>query len=66
MSEYTVEFDGKEYKFLSWNDAEAFIQQTADILEESGTDILEYQNMLREAKQMHYINLSKWITDCHN
>ena len=36
MSEYTVEFDGKEYKFLSWNDAEAFIQQTADILEESG------------------------------
>lgn len=27
MSEYTVEFDGKEYKFLSWNDAEAFIQQ---------------------------------------
>ena len=66
MSEYTVEFDGQEYKFSSWNDAEAFIQQTVDNLEELGKDILEYQDMIIEEKQMHYINLNKWIADYQN
>ena len=66
MSEYTVELDGEEYKFSLWNDTEAFIQQTVDILEESGKDILEYQDMLREAKRMCYINLNKWITEYQN
>lgn len=46
MSEYTVELDGQEYKFSLWNDVEAFIQRTIDILEESGKDILEYQDMI--------------------
>lgn len=48
MSEYTVEFDGKEYKFLSWNDAEAFIQQTADILEESERTFLSIRICLEK------------------
>lgn len=64
MSEYTVELDGEEYKFSLWNDTESFIQRTVDILEESGKDILEYQDMIEEAKRMHYINLNKWITNC--
>lgn len=66
MSEYTVELDGQEYKFSLWNDVEAFIQRTINILEESGKDILEYQDMIIEAKQMHYINLNKWIADYQN
>lgn len=66
MSEYTVELDGQEYKFSLWNDAEAFIQRTVDILEKSEKDILEYQDMIIEAKQMHYINLNKWIVDYQN
>lgn len=66
MSEYTVELDGQEYKFSLWNDVEAFIQRTIDILEESGKDILEYQDMIIESKQMHYINLNKWIADYQN
>lgn len=66
MSEYTVELDGQEYKFSLWNDVEAFIQRTIDILEESGKDILEYQDMIIEAKQMRYINLNKWIADYQN
>lgn len=66
MNEYTIEFDKKEYKFASWDDAETFIQQTVDSLEELKKDILEYQDMIGEVKRIHYINLNKWITDCQN
>lgn len=58
MSEYTVELDGEEYKFSLWKDAEAFIQKTVDSLEELKKDILEYQDMIGEAKRMCYINLN--------
>lgn len=61
MEEYAIKNNDIEQRFFSWREAEERLQELTDMANENGYDVLEYQKMIRQAKESHYIDFDEWL-----
>lgn len=61
MEEYAIKNNDIEQRFFSWREAEERLQELTDMANENGYDVLEYQKMIRRAKESHYIDFDEWL-----
>lgn len=60
--EYTILYNGKEQRFPSWNDAESWLQHMTEAIEDEGYEVLEYQDMIADAKEKRFVDFNKWLS----
>lgn len=63
MNEYTIRYNGKEQRFPSWTDAEDWLQHMTEAVEDEGYEVLEYQDMIAEAKEARFVEVNKWLSE---
>lgn len=62
MNEYTVKYNGKEQRFLSWSDTEEWLQHMSEAVEDEGYEVLQYQDMIAEVRENRFVDFNKWLS----
>lgn len=62
MVEYTIRYNGKEQRFPSWSDAEAWLQHMSEAVEDEGYEVLQYQDMITKVRENRFVDFNKWLS----
>lgn len=62
MIEYTIRYNGKEQRFLSWSDTEEWLQHMSEAVEDEGYEVLQYHDMIAEVRENRFVDFNKWLS----
>lgn len=62
MGIYTIKNNGTEQQFMEWSEAEERLKELTDLAVDNGYDVLEYQKMVQQEKERHYVDFDEWLS----
>lgn len=62
MGIYTIKNNGTEQQFMEWSEAEERLKELTDLAVDNGYDVLEYQKMVQQGKERHYVDFDEWLS----